>query len=79
MTAAIAPLDAQVAVLGHVEWIEFAPVDQYTLQGDAMSAAVLGLVPLAWGIDDSIANMAVIDALFASGRSGRWEHPASAH
>ena len=49
--------------------------DQYTPQGDAFSRAVLGERPLEWGIDDAILNMRVIDALFRSARSERWEHP----
>ena len=56
--------------------VETFPVcDQYTLQGDAFSKAVLegGEVPVP--IEDAIANMAVIDAIFASGKSGMWEVP----
>ncbi|WP_158813619.1 Gfo/Idh/MocA family protein [Methylocapsa sp. S129] len=52
---------------------EFATCDQYTLQGDAFSRAVLGEAPLEYPIEDAIANMRVIDALFRSGESGRWE------
>ena len=55
--------------------IEVPAVDQYTAQGDAFSRAVLGERPLEWGIDDAILNMRVIDALFRSARSGRWERP----
>ena len=47
--------------------------DQYMLQGEAFSRAVRGEVPLAYGVDDAIANMQAIDALFRSERSGRWE------
>jgi predicted dehydrogenase len=54
---------------------EFPTCDQYTLQGDAFSRAVLGEAPLGYAIEDAIANMRVIDALFRSGRSGRWETP----
>lgn len=55
------------------EVIEFPAVDQYTLQGDAFSRAVLsgGTPPVA--LEDGIRNMAVIDAIFRSGESGRWE------
>lgn len=49
--------------------------DQYTLQGEAFSRAVRGEVPLAWGVEDAIRNMRLIDALFRSERSGRWEEP----
>jgi predicted dehydrogenase len=51
---------------------EFAVCDQYTLQGDAFSRAVRGEGPLEFPIEDAIANMAVIDACFEAGRSGRW-------
>jgi predicted dehydrogenase len=54
---------------------EFSTCDQYTLQGDAFSRAVLGETPLAYRIEDAIANMRVIDALFRSAESGRWETP----
>jgi predicted dehydrogenase len=47
--------------------------DQYMLQGEAFSRAVRGEIPLPYGVDDAIANMRVIDALFRSERSGRWE------
>jgi len=51
----------------------FAACDQYTLQGEAFSRAVRGLAPLEWPIEDAVANMRVIDALFRAGASGRWE------
>jgi predicted dehydrogenase len=49
------------------------PSDQYMLQGEAFSRAVRGEIPLAYGIEDAIANMRAIDALFRSEHSGRWE------
>ena len=52
--------------------------DQYMLQGEAFSRAVRGEIPLAYGLDDAIANMQAIDALFRSERSGRWEAVAGA-
>jgi predicted dehydrogenase len=54
---------------------EFPICDQYTLQGDAFSRAVLGEQLLPYGLEDAIANMRVIDACFRSARSGRWEVP----
>jgi predicted dehydrogenase len=57
------------------EAIEFPVVDQYTLQGDNFSAAVRGERTVPVSIDDAVGNMAVIDALFRSERSGRWEAP----
>lgn len=50
-----------------------APCNMYTLQGDAFSQAVRGEIPLPYGVEDAICNMRVIDALFKSGNSGRWE------
>ena len=47
--------------------------DQYQLQGEAFSRAVRGEIELAYGVEDAIANMRVIDALFRSERSGQWE------
>ncbi len=48
---------------------EFAPVDQYTLQGDDFSRAVRGMGPVPTPLEDSLANMRVIDAVFQ--RAGR--------
>jgi predicted dehydrogenase len=56
--------------------VETVPVcDQYTLQGDAFSRAIRDGSPLEFPLEDAIANMAVIDALFRSARSGAWETP----
>ncbi len=54
---------------------EFATCDQYTLQGDAFSRAILGEEKPEYPIEDAIANMRVIDACFRSAKSGRWETP----
>jgi predicted dehydrogenase len=53
--------------------IPIRPSDQYRLQGEAFSRAVRGIEPLAYGIEDSIRQMRVLDALFRSEESGRWE------
>jgi len=54
---------------------EFAIADQYTMQGDAFSRAVLegGEVPVP--LEEAIANMAVIEAIFRSAETGQWETP----
>ena len=57
------------------EAIEFPAVDQYTLQGDNFSAAIRGEREIPVGVEDAVANMAVIDAVFRSVESGRWERP----
>ena len=55
----------------------FAAVDQYTLQGDAFSKAILEDTEVPVPLEEAIANMAVIDALFRSAESGRWEIPTA--
>jgi len=54
---------------------EFPVCDQYALQGDAFSRAVLGEAPLEFPIEDAVMNMHVIDALFRSAERGSWETP----
>jgi predicted dehydrogenase len=49
-----------------------AACNQYTLQGDVFSRVVRGEIALPYGIEDSIANMRVIDALFESEKTGAW-------
>jgi len=51
------------------------PCDQYTLQGEAFSRAVRGEIPLPYGVEDAVRNMRLVDALFRSEKSGRWEEP----
>lgn len=52
-----------------------AACDQYSEQCDAFAKAVLGEAELPYGIEDAIRMMRIIDALFRSGDSGRWEIP----
>lgn len=47
--------------------------DQYTLQGDAFARMVRGEIPPEYGVEDAICNMRIIDALFRSVQSERWE------
>lgn len=51
----------------------FPICDQYTLQGDAFSKAVLEDEPVPTPLTDAIENMETIDALFRSGEKSRWE------
>ena len=55
----------------------FPVADQYTLQGDAFSRAILENTQVPVPVEDAIRNMAVIDAIFRSGQSGQWEAPQS--
>ena len=61
---------------GGIERIEVDTCDQYAVQADLFSQAVRGLRPPAYPLEDSIRNMAVIDAVFRSAKSGQWEVPA---
>ena len=54
----------------------FPVCDQYTLQGDAFSKAVLDDTEVPVSVEDAIGNMAVIEAIFKSAASGQWETPA---
>lgn len=53
----------------------FGPADQYTLQGDAVSRAILGEAKLEFPLEDAIANMRVIEAIFRASAGGTWEAP----
>jgi predicted dehydrogenase len=56
--------------------IETIPVcDQYTVQGDAFSRAIREGSEVPVPLEDAIGNMAVIEAVFRAGESGRWEKP----
>jgi predicted dehydrogenase len=55
---------------------EIFPVgDQYTLQGDAFAKAVREDSEVPVSLEDSIGNMAVIEAIFNSAGSGQWAVP----
>ena len=62
---------------GTAEIIALPASDQYQLMGEAFSLAVRGEMPLLYGLEDARANMRVLDALFASEISGRWEEVAA--
>jgi predicted dehydrogenase len=51
---------------------EFPTADQYTLQGDAFSRAILDNTEVPVPLEDAVANMAVIEAIFRSAHSGGW-------
>lgn len=60
---------------GAIALEEFPVVDQYTIQGDEFSRAVRGQRDVPVPLEDAIANMAVIEAIFRAADSGRWESP----
>jgi predicted dehydrogenase len=55
---------------------ELPPSDQYTIQGDLFSRAILegGEVPVP--LEDAVRTMAVIDAVFLAAETGRRQSPA---
>lgn len=53
----------------------FQPVDQFTIQGDAFSRAIRENTEAPVPLEDSVRNMAVIEAVFESARGGEWVRP----
>jgi predicted dehydrogenase len=51
----------------------FPICNQFTIQADLFSAAIRNDTEVPNPLEDAIGNMAVIDALFRSAHSGRWE------
>jgi predicted dehydrogenase len=49
----------------NTEALEFPPVDQYTIQAELFARAIIDGTGAPVGIDDAIANMAVIEAILA--------------
>ena len=63
-------------VLGSGITTETIPAcDQYTIQGDAFSKAIREGTEVPVPLEDAIANMAVIEAIFKSADTRRWETP----
>ncbi len=79
-----APMDRPTRILiddggdlfgGDITAESFPACDQYTMQGDAFSKAVLEGTEVPVPVEDAIKNMAVIEAIFESADSGKWESP----
>ncbi|MFN7946212.1 MAG: Gfo/Idh/MocA family oxidoreductase [Blastocatellia bacterium] len=58
-----------------IQEIRFDVCDQYTLQADLFSQAVINDTPVPTPPGDAVANMKVIEAVFESARTGRWIEP----
>jgi predicted dehydrogenase len=54
-------------------WHSFPVSDQYQLQAEAFGRMLRGKEKQVWGVEDAITNMRVLDALFRSGNSGKFE------
>jgi predicted dehydrogenase len=76
-----APLDRATRVFidtaAGIRTEEFT-ANQYTIQGDLFSKAVRGEGDVPTPLEDSIRNMAVIEAIYESEREGRWVGPSVA-
>jgi predicted dehydrogenase len=67
--------DGRDLVGGGITVETFPTCDQYTIQGDVFSRAIREQTAPPVPLTDAIKNMAVIEAVFRSGESGRWETP----
>ena len=57
-------------------WHSFPVVDQYMLQAESFGRHIRAKKKLVWGVDDAINNMKIIDALFKSEKTKKWEKVA---
>ncbi len=55
------------------EEIVFDPTDQYTIQGDLFSQAILNDGPVPTPLKDAVNNMKIIEAVFESEKDGIWK------
>ena len=55
-----------------IETITLPVCDQYTIQGDIFSQAILDNAPVPTPIGDALANMQVIEAIIASAKQNQW-------
>ena len=57
------------------EVVNIEMCNQYALQGDAFSRAILDDTEVPVPLEDSLNNTAVIEAIFRSAKTGKWEMP----
>jgi len=62
-----------------IEEMVFEVCDQYTLQGDLFSLAVLNNTEVPTPLEDAVANMRVVDAIVRSSETGGWISGHSLH
>jgi predicted dehydrogenase len=67
--------DGRDAIGTGVESRSFAVCDQYTLQAEELSRRIRDGGPPPIPLEDSVANMRVIEALFRSAKTAQWETP----
>ena len=68
-----APNDRPTQILVDDEVMEIPTCDQYEIQGSLFSQAIRENRAQPVPLEDAIANMSVIDAVFRSARTGQWE------
>lgn len=54
---------------------ELPTTDQYTVQGEVISDAIRSGKPLEFPLENALHGMRIIDAVFRSAETGRWELP----
>ncbi|MBV9392460.1 MAG: Gfo/Idh/MocA family oxidoreductase [Verrucomicrobia bacterium] len=57
------------------EVMQFDICDQYTIQGDLFSRSIREQIELPVPLENSVRNMAVIEAVLRSAKTGFWENP----
>ncbi len=55
-----------------IEEIVFEACDQYTLQGDQFSQAILNNTSVPTPIEDAVANLKAVESIISSAKSGGW-------
>ncbi|MFN0121186.1 MAG: Gfo/Idh/MocA family protein [Blastocatellia bacterium] len=55
-----------------IQEIVFDVCDQYTIQGDLFSLAILNDTSVPTPLEDAVANMKVLEAIVESGKTGAW-------
>ncbi len=60
---------------GSIEIVEIPESNQYTVQADRFSEALRKSSDTPVPLEDAVRNMAVIEAIFRAGASGKWETP----
>jgi predicted dehydrogenase len=70
-----ADVPAQVTVQTSVTTrvVELGPADQYQILFDSFAQAVRQGLPVPTPLEDAVANMKTLDAIFKSAQSGQWE------
>jgi len=66
--------DGRDSIGSGAEIMEFPAASFFTLQGEAVSRMIRGQSGIEMTLEESIANMRVIDAVFRSEQSGGWEN-----